>query len=73
MKNFDIDIDFENKIPENIDIDIEQKFDIVPCLTSINWPDAQFDTKIIFPTIKHTIKFCNGSVKFWLYLLMPGT
>ena len=30
MKNFDIDIDFENKIPENIDI--EQKFDIVPCL-----------------------------------------
>ena len=32
MKNFDIDIDFENKIPENIDIDIEQKFDIVPCL-----------------------------------------
>ena len=31
-KNFDIDIDFENQIFENIDIDIEQKFDIVPCL-----------------------------------------
>ena len=32
MKNFDIDIDFENQISENIDIDIERKFDIVPCL-----------------------------------------
>ena len=27
-----IDIDFENQISENIDIDIERKFDIVPCL-----------------------------------------
>ena len=32
MKNFDIDIDFENQISENFDIDIERKFDIVPCL-----------------------------------------
>ena len=32
LKNFDIDIDFENQILENIDIDIERKFDIVPCL-----------------------------------------
>ena len=32
LKNFDIDFDFENQISENIDIDIEQKFDIVPCL-----------------------------------------
>ena len=30
--NIDIDLDVENKILENIDIDIEPKFDIVPCL-----------------------------------------
>ena len=30
--NIDIDLDIENEILENIDIDIEPKFDIVPCL-----------------------------------------
>ena len=35
MKNFDIDIDFENQVSENFDIDIERKFDIVPCLIVI--------------------------------------
>ena len=35
LKNFDIDIDFENQISENFDIDIERKFDIVPCLARV--------------------------------------
>ena len=36
LKNFDIDIDFENQVSENFDIDIERKFDIVPCLVRNN-------------------------------------
>ena len=32
QKHWNSPIDFENQISENIDIDIERKFDIVPCL-----------------------------------------
>ena len=41
LKNFDIDIDFENQISENFDIDIERKFDIVPCLLEMGGPASQ--------------------------------
>ena len=49
LKNFDIDIDFENQISENIDIDIERKFDIVPCLLD-STPKCLYSCKI---EIKH--------------------
>ena len=35
--NIDIDLDIENEILENIDIDIEPKIDIVPCLRRTHW------------------------------------
>ena len=41
LKNFDIDIDFENQISEIFDIDIERKFDIVPCLL---WSENPFQS-----------------------------
>ena len=47
MKNFDIDIDFENQISENIDIDIERKFDIVPCLLCITFHYEYKPVKIV--------------------------
>ena len=66
MKNFDIDIDFENQIFENIDIDIEQKFDIVPCLLPMGPEYGQYTHKvypyILFARIRRFFHFSFASL-----------